>query len=88
MDVKNTKEVYALLINSLNKAAEAKSSDGKISAYEVLKLAVEESSDLMAAAADIALVKAELQDLDAEELKELAVLSFQLKDAIVKFVKA
>jgi len=88
MDIKNTKECYVLLTNSLNKAAEAKASDGHITGLEVLKLAVEEAGDAMAAIEDIDKVVAEMKDADAEELKELAVLSWQLKDAIVKFVKA
>jgi hypothetical protein len=88
MDVKNTVEVFDLVIGSCNKAAEAKANDGKISAYEALEIAISQSGAAMEAAKDVKLVPAEMQDLDLSEAKLLAGKGLELKDAVLKLFKA
>jgi len=88
MDVKNTLEIFDLLINACEKAAAAKANDGKISAYEALEMVVSSSGDLMNAYKDADQVVAEMKDIDLEEAKQLGAKGLMLKDAIVKLVKA
>lgn len=82
MDLKETKEVYAFLINFLSDLKDAKKGDGEISTIEWTKATFANAPAGVKALIGIDKVDDEIKDADEAELQELAMMGVELAKAL------
>ena len=86
MDLKETKEVHAFLINILSDMIEAKENDGEISTVEWARIAFSNAPAAFAALAGIDSMDDEIKDADGAELQELAIMGVDLAKKLSELI--
>lgn len=87
MGIKETLEIMDFLKALIKDLADAKKDDGKISMVEIVSVALGNASAGIAAGMDADKIGAELSNLDAAEIKQLAEAGIELAKVIMVLVK-
>jgi hypothetical protein len=82
MGIKETKELYQFLSNSIDDLVKHKSDDGKISAAEWIQTVAVNAPAAVKAFVGIDKIDDEFKDASEEELKELALLGADLAQKV------
>lgn len=85
--IKETLEMGNLVVSTLERAAQAKQNDGKISAAEAMAIAVAQVPDAIRAFAGSTDIVAELKDLDDSEKQAVAEMGIRILKASVAVFK-
>lgn len=87
MGIKETLEIMDFLKVLIKDLADAKKDDGKISMVEIVSIALGNASAGISAGMDADKIGAELSNLDAAEIKQLAEAGIELAKVIMTLVK-